>query len=261
MTSSAVPGSMRIESGSADMCANPGSNNPANETKRPATMTEVKLDSDLNVCVPTRPTLARIHAMEMVLEDIISCIMEDPKSPIFTVLNAMTRALTKMEMPDMTFAAVWEFKLASAKSLKELGTSFPEESCWLMATSAISKPEIKLIKKAPTKIDVLMPIPGPETSSGNTSIPAPTVFPVIKSDVDSTGSSEVSKKFASKMDRFPFLEESQESETETADRLSILRFPADGSLMAGCILSIVFGDCRCEKVCSVVVVECVILGD
>lgn len=85
-------------------------------------------------------------------------------------------------------------------------------------------------------MDVLIPIPGPETSSGKTSMPAPTVFPVIMSDVDITGSKELSKKFESKTDLSRLFEDSQSSANDTAERLSILRLAAS-SVFVGCILS------------------------
>ena len=91
------------------------------------------------------------------------------------------------------------------------------------------------MRNAPTKIEDESAMPGPATSSGKTSIPAPTVFPVIINDVDNTGSSEDSTKVESRTRLF--VGESHSSAIETAERLSILRLLVSSFVLAGCIFS------------------------
>ena len=115
--------------GSAVMCAIPGSKRPAKEINRPVTNKDVTVESDLKLWVPTKATHASAQAMEMAFEETIPCAIADPTPPILTVLKAMTKAFTKTEQPAMALAAVFELRFTSAKSLKELGTSFPEALC------------------------------------------------------------------------------------------------------------------------------------
>ena len=98
-----------------------------------------------------------------------------------------------MHIKDIMYGANGLSNVDSANALKELGASVPDSSFCCMAISAIANPEIRFIMYMVRNKQVVIVIPGPAASSGRTSILAPTVFPVIKQAVQTTGTRKSSR--------------------------------------------------------------------
>jgi hypothetical protein len=104
-----------------------------------------------------------------------------------------------------------------------------------MATCAIAKPEIKFMSQAPMSTPNDSRGPGPAMSSGSTNIPAPTVFPVIIREAETTGMRNVSKKegcgIPSKALQDKLVASStswmRKSDTDDADKLLPFRLDGD----------------------------------
>mmetsp|Transcript_4936 Transcript_4936/g.6374 ORF Transcript_4936/g.6374 Transcript_4936/m.6374 type:complete len:108 (-) Transcript_4936:582-905(-) len=86
---------------------------------------------------------------------------------------------TNIEIIATKVPADSDCRLTSANSLKDDGTSHDEVSYWLIATSAMTNPENKLMQYTAKIIQLDTINPGPLASSGNTIMDAPTVLLVI----------------------------------------------------------------------------------
>ena len=71
--------------------------------------------------------------------------MSTSNGPAATVPYARKQLLLNREAPAVSVPAVSSFVVASTKSLKLLGTSHSDDSCRLIATSANSSPDIRLM--------------------------------------------------------------------------------------------------------------------
>ena len=98
-----------------------------------------------------------------------------------------------IHIKDIMYGANGLSNVDSANALKELGASVPDSSFCRMAISAIANPDIRFIMYIVRNKHVVTVIPGPAASSGRTNILAPTVFPVIKQAVHTTGIRESSR--------------------------------------------------------------------
>jgi len=85
--------------------------------------------------------------------------------PAWTTPKARKQLLLTRLAAAIRFPAVLDFSASSTKSLKLDGTSQSEHSCRLMATSASSRPEMRLYKYIPMNMAVPWPNPTPPTAS------------------------------------------------------------------------------------------------
>mmetsp|Transcript_8097 Transcript_8097/g.23284 ORF Transcript_8097/g.23284 Transcript_8097/m.23284 type:complete len:225 (-) Transcript_8097:521-1195(-) len=182
---SADCGGMDMTARGSGTAASPGRRMAAKEPNRPTTSMLAALESLGAVCVPTRAAKAAAQTVEATVGS--RPRTSAPISPAFMVPKARTSAFLTIEMVAMTSAPQSISMLASVKALKELGASSPDDSRCLMATSAMSRPDSRLMAYRAKKRPVEMPIPAPATSSGSTSMPAPTVLLVMSRLVHTTG--------------------------------------------------------------------------
>jgi hypothetical protein len=70
----------------------------------------------------------------------------DTICPALVKSNDMMHVLTKSDIKEMMVPAIGRSRLTSANSLKDDGGSSPEESCCLMATSAMINPETRFTR-------------------------------------------------------------------------------------------------------------------
>mmetsp|Transcript_2952 Transcript_2952/g.6365 ORF Transcript_2952/g.6365 Transcript_2952/m.6365 type:complete len:279 (-) Transcript_2952:249-1085(-) len=185
-SSPAEPGARSAADGS--MLARPGRRKPAKDTNSTPTVTDANRERLRSVCVATSATSpvarAAVHSTDPAPS--ASGSLADANCPARVRSKVSMQLFTKIETAETNLAVDSHPRLWAANCLKDDGASTPVISFCSIATSARSRPEMRLTAYRPRNSPAEGIMPGPAATEGRTIMLAPTVLPVMRRAAEAT---------------------------------------------------------------------------